>query len=197
MTNRILLIEIIVAGLVLTFILIQTIIRTKNKIKQISSIKTNNYDDDNPYEGLRKMAFKRNLQELGLSLSDKEIFGVIMDWDIGHGIVTLVAYKTGDASMYLSSGGGIIGGGPNPNVNGAAKLFVDQSKKYFEKSQRMYAIPLPEKDSVRFYFLTTKGKFCVQEKLEKIENHSSPYVDYFNEANNLIAELRKTIENKK
>jgi len=76
---------------------------------------------------------------------DSEIFGVIMDWEIGGGFATLVVFKTGYASIYLSSGGGVIGGGPNPNVNRAAKLFVDQAKNYFDKSNRMYAIPLAEK----------------------------------------------------
>lgn len=196
MIDKILLIEIVLVGLFLTFVMTRTFIRTKNKIKNTSPINTNNNENDNPYEGLRKMAFNRTVQELGLPEDNSEIFGVIMDMEIGRGIATLVAYRTGDASIYLSSGGGVIGGGPNPNVNRAAKLFVDQAKNYFDKSHRMFAIPLPEKNSLRFYFLTTKGKYCIQEKFDNIERQSSIYFEYFNEANNLISELRKTVENR-
>jgi hypothetical protein len=194
MIDNILIIEIIIVGIFLTYVIVRTIIRTKEKNKRIDVSDKNN--KDNPYEGLRKMAFTMNLHKLGLSLNDSEIFGVIMDWDIGSGIVTLVAYKTGDASIYLSSGGGVIGGGPNPNVNRAAILFVEQAKNYIDKSKRMYAFPLPDKNCVRFYFLTANGKFCVQENFLEIQNQSSTYADYFNEANNLIAELRQTVENR-
>jgi hypothetical protein len=43
---------------------------------------------------------------LNLTLDESKtiVYGTIMDWDIGETIVTVVAFKTGDASMYLSSG---------------------------------------------------------------------------------------------
>jgi hypothetical protein len=66
---------------------------------------------DNLFEVLRKQAFDITPLQLELTLNGTEIYGVIMDWDLGNGIMTLVTYKTGDASMYLSSGGGVIGGG--------------------------------------------------------------------------------------
>ena len=95
------------------------------------SVKTHNLKD-NPFEGLRKQAFDITPQQLGLSLNDSEIYGVIMDWDLGNGIMTLITYKTGDASMNLSTGGGVIGGGQHENVNKAAKAFVSAAQKYFD-----------------------------------------------------------------
>ena len=151
---------------------------------------------DNIYEDLRKQAFDITQQQLGLTIHDTEIYGVIMDWDIGNGIVTLVTYKTGDASMYLSSGGGVIGGGQHKNVNRAAKEFVRTAGKYFNNAIKIDSTPLPEKDGVRFYFLTAKGKYCAQEKMINFENESSKWLDFFNEANNVITELRKTVDRK-
>jgi hypothetical protein len=68
---------------------------------------------ENAFEGLRNMAFTATPEQLGLSLpADKTVvYGVIMDWEMGGATATTVSYQTGDASLYLSSGGGVIGGG--------------------------------------------------------------------------------------
>src|SRR2546430_10376917 len=36
---------------------------------------------------------------------------VLMDWNVGGSVATLVAFDDGTVSLYLSSGGGIIGAG--------------------------------------------------------------------------------------
>jgi hypothetical protein len=160
-----------------------------------NSIKFHNLKD-NPFDGLRAQAFDVTPQQLGLSINDSEIYGVIMDWDLGNGIMTLITYKTGDASMYLSNGGGVIGGGQHENVNKAAKEFVGLAHKYLDKATKIESTPIPDKDCVRFYFLTTKGKYCAQEQMTKFENQSSLWLDYFNKANKVITELRKTVNMK-
>src|SRR5688500_6800465 len=73
----------------------------------------NSVPQENPYEGLRNMALGTTQKDLQLSLADGKtvVYAVVMDWNMGEGVATTVAYQTGDASMYLSSGGGIIGGG--------------------------------------------------------------------------------------
>ena len=195
MVDKILFYEIIFVGVIILYKILDVAIQTNKKnswMRQQNEKKAN--DADNPYEGLRKMAFDISLQQPGLTLNDSEIYGVIMDWDIGDGIATLVAYKTGDASLYFSSGGGVIGGGQNHYVCNAAKKFVKEATVYFDKSKIMYAIPLPDKNSIRFYFLTAKGKYCIHEQLKNIQNKTSAYSDYFGIANDLITELRKTIK---
>jgi len=59
-----------------------------------------------------------------------------MDWDLGDGIATFISFSTGDASMYLSSGGGLIGGGHHENVSVAAKTFVDKAQQYLDKTTK-------------------------------------------------------------
>jgi hypothetical protein len=159
----------------------------------IDSLKIEN-QKNSPFEGLRNQAFSVSAQQIGLSISDSEVYGVIMDWNLGNGIMTLVTYKTGDASIYLSSGGGIIGGGQHENVNKAAKAFVNKADRYSDKVIKADSTPLPEKDCVRFYFLTKNGKYCAQEQMAKFENESSLWLDYFNEANKVITELRQTAD---
>ena len=119
-----------------------------------------------------------------------------MDWDLGDGIMTLISYETGDASMYLSSGGAVIGGGQHENVSNASKAFVSKAQGYLDKAVKTDTTILSDKNCVKFYFLTNKGKFVAQETMNNIENNSSKWLDFFEEGNKVISELRLTTEKK-
>lgn len=151
---------------------------------------------ENPFEGLRNMAFTATPDQLGLSLSaDKTIvYGVVMDWEMGGATATTVSYQTGDASLYLSSGGGVIGGGQHQNVNRSAKQFVSLAQTFLDKTVKTETTPLPSTDEVKFYFLTNKGVFVGQEAMKNFENNSSTWLKLFEEGNNVLTELRKTSE---
>ena len=153
---------------------------------------------DNRFLDLRNMALDVTPEQLQLSLptDQTQVFGVIMDWDLGDGTMTLITYQTGDASMYLSSGGGVIGGGQHESVSKASKEFVLMAQKYLDKSSKADRTTLPDKDCFKFYFLTNKGKFVAQENIGNIENKTSKWLGLFENANNVITELRLTTEKK-
>lgn len=143
----------------------------------------------NMYMDLRNMALSNTPEKLGLKLfSQSDVYGVIMDWDLGNGTMTLACYKTGDASIYLTSGGGFIGGVQHENVNKAAKKFVDKAQRFLAKSTKTTISPLPDKDCVRFYLLTGSGIFSQQISMKNMKNYSSEWVPLFNEANEVIHE---------
>lgn len=148
---------------------------------------------ENAFEGLRNMAFTTTPEMLGLSLpADKTIvYGVIMDWGMEGGTATSVSYQTGDASLYLSSGGGVIGGGQHQNVNNAAKQFVSLAQSFLDKTTKTEITTLPSTDEVKFYLLTNKGIFVGQEQMKNFENNSSPWLKLFEEGNNVLTELHK------
>lgn len=147
---------------------------------------------ENHYQDLRNMALRVTPEQLHLSLpADRtKVFGVIMDWDLGEGIATFVSFETGDASMYLSSGGGMIGGSGHENVVNAAKAFVARAQNYLEKASKVENTPLPDKNCVRFYMLTNKGTFSAQEQLKNFDNRTSAWLPLFEEGNKVITELR-------
>lgn len=151
---------------------------------------------DNPYEGLRKMAFIVTPVQLGLSLpTDKTIvYGVVMDWEISGAVSTTVAYQTGDASMYLSTGYAVIGGGQHPNVNSAAKTFVINAQTFLNETTKTDSTSLPNTDKVKFYFLTNKGIYVGQEAMKNFENNSSTWLQLFEQGNKVLTELRLTAE---
>jgi len=151
---------------------------------------------ENAFEGLRNMAFTATPEQLGLSMpTDKTIvYGVVMDWEMGGATATTIAYQTGDASLYLSSGGGVIGGGQHQNVNSAAKQFVSLAQSFLDKATKTELTPLPSTDEVKFYLLTNNGVYVGQEQMKNFENNSSTWSKLFEEGNIVLTELRKTSE---
>ena len=147
---------------------------------------------NNPYNNLRNMALSATAEQLQLKISnDKtEIYGVVMDWDVGEGTATLVSFITGDASLYLSSGGGFIGGGGHDKVIKATNNFIKKSESYLDQASLTETTPLPDKDGLTFYFLTNKGKYKATEQMQNIESEKSKWLDLFEEANKLITEIR-------
>jgi hypothetical protein len=153
---------------------------------------------ENAYEGLRNMAFSATPDQLGLELPEDEtiVFGVIMDWEMDGATATTVAYLTGDASLYITTGGGTIGGGQHGNVKVAAKQFVTIAQTYLEKSTKTEKQSLPGKHQINFYLLTNKGLFVGQEEIENFENNSSSWLELFEGGNKVLNELRLTSENR-
>jgi hypothetical protein len=47
------------------------------------------------------------------NLSGDSVHSVLMDWHVTNGTATVFAAADGTASLYLSSGGGFLGGGQN------------------------------------------------------------------------------------
>ena len=174
----------------------------KPKNESADNQKSNQTEDkseqqENPFNSLRPMALSVTPEQLRLESSDEtKVFAIVMDWDLGTGIATIAAYKTGDASMYLSSGGGVIGGGQHENVRQSVFTYVQLGQEFLSKSKKTESTPLPDKDSVRFYLLTNKGTYYAQEEMKNIENESSDWLRLFEEANKVLAELRKTTEEK-
>lgn len=154
--------------------------------------------EKNPYNGLRQLALNAEtaaLKEFKIKNPNK-VYGIVMDWDVGEGIATLVAFVTREASLYLSSGGGLIGGGRHENVKNSAQLFISMSQEFLTNTTKADSALLPDKDCVKFYLLTSKGKFMAQEKMENIENKTSKWLPLFDEGNKVISELRIASENK-
>ncbi len=72
-------------------------------------------------------------------------------------VATLTSFQTGDASLYLSTGGGVIGGVGRATVRDAAIAFVEAATPYLKHMDLSTDFPKPAQGMVRFYVLTTRG----------------------------------------
>jgi hypothetical protein len=153
---------------------------------------------DNPYMGLRWQIFESTLEQIGLtSTDDEKAYAVVMDVSLGPDeTMTLVSIIDGNASIYLSSGGGVIGGVAHEAVRKAAIDFVNVGENHISKMTLVDSFPLPKIDNARFYVLTNKGKYSIEEQMEKIENGKSDWESVFYAGDKVITELRLTTEQK-
>lgn len=152
--------------------------------------------DENPYPGLRTQSFSITPEQLQLKLDDTKtiVYGLIMEWDITDAVISVVTFQTGDASMYISTGQIFIGGVAHENIKNSALIFINSGQEYLSLAKPTTETPLPDKGYVRFYFLTNKGKFYIQDTVENIENSKSNLTRLFELGNNVITEYRKTTD---
>ena len=188
---------IVIAGLIIAGGLF-IFFRQKRKPETIDSQSTRKKVDpeNNPYKDLRGQVFSATPEQIGLvNTDDERPYAIVMDMGMGEdGVATLVSIVDGNASMYLSSGGGIIGGYEHENCRKAAIDFVNMGQDYFTKMVSVDSFPLPKGDNVRFYILTNKGKYSIEEAIEKIENDKSDWGQLFFEGQKVITELRLIAE---
>jgi hypothetical protein len=187
---------IIIVGLIITGGLIYFLSRRKNS-ETVDNQSTNEKVDpeNNPYNDLRGQVFSATPEQIGLTNTDDERpYAIVMDMGMEEGTATLVSIIDGNASMYLSSGGGVIGGFGHENCKKAAIDFVNMGQDYFTKMVSVDSFPLPKADNVRFYILTNKGKYSIEEAIEKIENDKSDWGQLFFEGQKVITELRLIAE---
>jgi hypothetical protein len=79
------------------------------------------------YFGRRDLTLQITREKAGLATTfvPTEPWGVIMDWVVSNATATIIAFSNGHASIYLSTGGGFIGGGEShESVRNAAKKTV-------------------------------------------------------------------------
>lgn len=114
---------------------------------------------DEMYVNIRNLALRTKGADIGLSKSGpKEAYGVVMDMDVGGRAATVTSFKTGDASLYLSTGGGTIGSGQeSAEVAAAAEGFVAAANLFMHTMSTASTQPLPLPGEVTFYVLTSSG----------------------------------------
>ena len=167
-----------------------------DKVNQDNSVKKTKVKE-NPYPGLRNQAINVTPDQLKLQLdNENDIYGLVMDWNMGNAIVTVISFKTGDASVYLSTGQAFIGGYAHETVINAAKQFVKDGEKYLSKATKTKNTEPTHENKVDFYFLTKSGKFYIEDNFEKIENKTSELYGLFESANQVITEYRLITDKK-
>jgi len=125
------------------------------------------------------------------------VWGVLMEIGYPDAAATLVALGDGTASLYLSSGGGVIGGGPHPTINAAARRLVGLAGGNLTKMSPTTAFPLPASGEVTFYVLTTKGVLRADALEEVLGGGKHPLSELFFAGHDVISGLRKVTEERK
>jgi len=145
----------------------------------------------NYYGELRAKAMNVTPEILQLKIKDSaKVFGVVMDQNIAGQILTLVAFMTGDASLYFSSGQMFIGGFKDKIIVDLAKKLVQKSNAYLSKASLVQHTEPSTGNKVNFYFLTPQGRYYIEEEIEKIENPDAELYELFLQAHQIIGRFR-------
>jgi len=97
---------------------------------------------------------------------------------------------TGDASLYISSGGGIIGGIGHENVRRAAIAFVRESAGYLNQMASTSDFPYPPPAHVRFYVRTREAVYVTERREQDLGEKRDALWPLFYAGQNVLTELR-------
>lgn len=106
------------------------------------------------YVRLRQQALEKQLP----NLPRDTVHIVLMDWHVGNGTATVLAAADGTASLYLSSGGGFLGGGQRyPAIRATALRAVTLAGELLAQFEPAESFALPDPGAVFFYVTTGAG----------------------------------------
>jgi hypothetical protein len=111
------------------------------------------------YVALRHQALHHSRVELGLPRPSEATkpWGVLMETTYEEASVTIFALSDGNASIYLSTGGGFIGGVGHEAVRHAAIDMVRAAGTLVSLLSRTETYPVPDRGRTTFYLRTEAG----------------------------------------
>ena len=114
----------------------------------------------------------------------------VMELGLANGTATIVAIADGTVSMYVSSGGGVIGAGEHAAVRNAADYFrtvVAESRDLLHVSGEL---PLPAAGSVRFHARKRDGAFSAGAPEALLRTGHHPLAPLYAAGQDLLTEIR-------
>jgi len=149
--------------------------------------------DPKVYLGLRNLALQ-DPQVVKINADPAkpaQPYVVLMDWGVGRGTATVAAFADGTASIYLSSGGGFLGGGQShESIRNAAKKMVEIGGELQPLMQPTATYPLPQRGQVTFYVRTGAGVFTAGASDDDLRSHRSPFFRLGDAGQTIITEYR-------
>jgi Tfp pilus assembly protein FimT len=146
----------------------------------------------NPYLDLRKLFLTTSREAVGISVpvNANEPWAVAMDWNSGDWIATIAAASDGTASVYLSNGGGFIGGQRVPVINAAAKNCVQKAATAMPHMLPTEEFPLPAPGEVNLYVLTDSGVRLGKGTATEFASGQSKFAELANSAQEILTQFR-------
>jgi hypothetical protein len=152
--------------------------------------------DDDVYSGLRNRALNVTTTELGLEPDRRSpIHAVIMETGYPDAVATFACFRDGTVSLYLSTGGGVIGGGEHQSVRDACVEMLSITNRYapdfIAACQRASSFPLPNDGEVLFYLATSDGVYLARCNQDALAEQRDPFSALFNNCHAVMSELRE------
>lgn len=146
------------------------------------------------YTGLRNQALSISRSSIGLPSSKPTApVAVLMDVGADGYTFTTVAVPDGTASIYLSNGGGFIGGGQKyETVQSAALEMVRIAEASLGTMTIVKNFPTPRAGHTTFYVVTDAGVYSADIATKNVEETRHPLYALYAAGQNIIAQYRLT-----
>ena len=119
------------------------------------------------------------------------VWGAAMDLAVRNGSATVISTLSGEASIYFSSGGGILGGVAYDRVRSAARAFVSAAEGCASDLVPGPPQALPQPGHVRFFAHSRNGLLHSEEIAEaEVQEPDHPLHPCYRAAQEVITELR-------
>jgi hypothetical protein len=149
------------------------------------------------YSGLRHQALSLRRADGGIPAPppDAPIWGMLME--IGHpgATATLFTVIDGTTSLYLSSGGGIIGGQGHENVREANAAFIKTANQFYQYLKSCESFPVPAIGQTIFYAITDSGILTADGLDADLGSDKHPLSPLFYAGHAVLTPLFQTSEN--
>lgn len=143
---------------------------------------------------LRQKLLTSKPEDVGLGGTEAKVWGVLMDVAFPSGVATLVSLRDGTASLYTTTGGGILGGYV---AQAEAKAFVEAAEKHLAHTSPAEAFPYPAAGRVKFYVLTRDGVRTAEAPLDDLGDGRHKLSPLYNSADQVLTQLRLASEKQK
>jgi len=122
------------------------------------------------------------------------LHGVLMETGRSRGSATLVCLGDGSVSLYLSSGGGVIGAGQHESVRDACLGMISWATPYatdfLGAAEPVEDPPLPRNGEVFFHLLCPRGPHTARCKEADLVAQRDPFSNLFVACNHVLTRLR-------
>jgi hypothetical protein len=139
---------------------------------------------------LRESAFLTDPVKMGIPVKPGEAWGVVMDIGLPNVVVTVLSLADGTASIYVSTGGGYIGGQGQPPIREAAVAFVRTASAQMRRLRPATSHPLPSAGQVRFYVLTPDGLLMAEAPGKELDANQGEFSPLYRAGQEVITQFR-------
>jgi hypothetical protein len=144
------------------------------------------------YLGLRNMALLSAGEEAKSSKTGpNEPRAVLMDMALTRRTSTIAAYADGTASIYISNGGGYLGGSESyKSIRDAGFQMISAGHKFQPGMQLTKQFPLPASGEVIFYVVTNSGVYTARAPQMELNQRTHPLTELYAAGQEVITQYR-------
>ena len=145
------------------------------------------------YLEMRGQMFRLDPEKVGIKRANDQtnVWGVMTEFTVDDGYVTMVSLANGRTYMYFSSGSGILGAGDYSMVSIASAELVKTAERFVSQMQPATQHPFPSPGHTRFYVMTYSGLYTSEVRESDMDGERShPMFGLYAFTQNVITQIR-------